>query len=130
VDDLAALAVAQGSREENAIIDAVGPETFAFRELVAAIGRIIDHRRLLVPTPPAVACGVARMLGRLVGDVMLTHDEIRGLMEELLYVEAAPAGATALTAWAREHREELGRRYASELARRRAPERGSPRRPR
>jgi len=40
-------------------------------------------------------------------------------MSDLLCVDAPPAGTTKLTAWAREHRDTLGRRYTSELARRR-----------
>ena len=34
VDDLAKLAVEQGRRDANTIIDAIGPETFTYRELV------------------------------------------------------------------------------------------------
>jgi NADH dehydrogenase len=52
--------------------------------------------------------------------VVLTRDEIRGLMEERLFVDAPPAGRTELSRWAREHRDRLGRAYASELARRRS----------
>jgi NADH dehydrogenase len=52
------------------------------------------------------------------GDVVITREEIRGLMEERLYVDAPPAGATPLTDWARRHSDSLGARYASELARR------------
>lgn len=62
----------------------------------------------------------AQGIGWAVRDVMLTRDEIEGLMAGLLYVEGAPpAGQTRLTDWAREHASELGVRYASELARRR-----------
>jgi NADH dehydrogenase len=121
VDDLAALAVEQGARQDDAVVEAIGPETFTFRELVRTIGRIIGRPRPLLHTPPSLAYGVARLLGSLLGDVVITRDEIRGLMAELLYVPAPPAGSTALTTWAREHRDELGHRYASELARRRRP---------
>ena len=40
-------------------------------------------------------------------------------MADLLYVQSPPAGETKLTDWAMEHRDTLGRKYASELARRR-----------
>lgn len=55
---------------------------------------------------------------RLAGDVLITREEIDGLMADLLYVNAAPAGQTRLTDWASEHADSLGRRYTSELARR------------
>ncbi len=119
VDDLAAVAVRQGGAHGNNTLQAIGPETFSFRELVRAIGRAIGRRRPVVPMPAGLAFAMASLLGPLVGDVVVTRDEIRGLMAGLLYVDARPAGTTALTAWAREHSSELGVRYASELARRR-----------
>jgi hypothetical protein len=62
---------------------------------------------------------VGKLIGKLFGDVMVTREEINGLMEDLLYVDSPPAGKTKLTDWAREHADSLGRRYTSELARRR-----------
>jgi hypothetical protein len=40
-------------------------------------------------------------------------------MRDLLYTESQPVGTTKLTEWAKAHAETLGRRYSSELARRR-----------
>lgn len=119
VDDLARLAVEQGDRRENAVIDAVGPETFTYRGLVKAIGEIIGARRPIVSVPPTIGYMAGRLVGLLMNDVLLTRDEIEGLMAGLLDVDSASAGTTRLTDWAREHAESLGRRYASELARRR-----------
>jgi hypothetical protein len=61
---------------------------------------------------------MARAIGWLVGDVVLTREEIRGLMEGLLYVDSEPTGRTRLSLWARQHAQTLGLEYASELARR------------
>ena len=55
----------------------------------------------------------------MVGDILITRDEIAGLMQDLLYTSSPPAGKTSLTAWSREHASTLGIHYASELARRR-----------
>jgi NADH dehydrogenase len=41
VDDLAELAVTQGNARKNVVIDAIGPETFSYRELVKSIGVMI-----------------------------------------------------------------------------------------
>ena len=119
VDDLAKLAVEQGEQRHNRIIQAIGPETFAYRELVQTIGEIIGRRRLVVGVPPRIGYLAGLMIGKLVGDVMITREEIKGLMTDLLCVDAPPAGETSLTQWAREHADRLGVRYASELARRR-----------
>jgi NADH dehydrogenase len=119
VDDLAKLAVEQGESEENGIIDAIGPETYTYRELVQQIGQIIGRQRPIVSVPPWLGYGVGAVLGKIVGDVIITREEIEGLMADLLYVDSPPAGDTKLTEWAKEHADTLGRRYASELARRR-----------
>ena len=118
VDDLAALAVEQGATRENVIVNAIGPETFSYRELVACIGEAIGRRRLILSVPPWFGYAMSRVVGKLVGDVIITRDEIKGLMAGLLCVDAPPAGKTALTAWVKANAETLGRTYASELARR------------
>jgi uncharacterized protein YbjT (DUF2867 family) len=119
VDDLAALAVEQEQASENVIINAIGPETFTYRDLVTTLGAIIGQRRPIVSVPPLAGYLVAWVIGRAVGDVVITRDEITGLMTDLLAVDAPPAGHTRLTDWARQHADQLGVRYASELARRR-----------
>ncbi len=118
VDDLAKLAVEQGEKRDQGIIDAIGPETFTYRSLVETIGEIIDRKRPVISVPPALGYWVATLIGKLVGDVFVTREEIDGLMADLLYVESPPAGTTKLTHWARQHAETLGKHYASELARR------------
>lgn len=118
VEDLAALAVEQGKKRANVIIDAIGPETFTYRELAKTIGEIIGVRRPILSMPPALAYLAGWKLGLLLGDVMITWPEVKGLMGDLLCTDSPPAGATRLTDWMREHRDTLGVRYASELARR------------
>jgi NADH dehydrogenase len=118
VDDLAGLAVEQGAGKENRVIEAIGPETFTYRELVERIASLLGLRRRILSIPPALGYRVARLLGPLVGDVIITREEIAGLMAGLLCVEAPPAGQTRLTDWVQTHRETLGRSYASELRRR------------
>lgn len=119
VGDLADLAVEAGQRRDNEIINAIGPEAFTYRELVQALARIIGHRRPMLPVPPWAGYCASRVLGTLLGDVIVTRDEITGLMDNLLYVDAPPAGKTKLTDWAKTYADELGRHYANELARRR-----------
>ncbi|NUQ37296.1 MAG: NAD(P)H-binding protein [Caldilineales bacterium] len=119
VDDLAALAVQLGGTEENAVINAIGPETFTYRELAATIARLIGVRRPLIPLPPAVGYAAGRLVGALMRDVTITREEIAGLMAGLLYVDTPPTGVTRLSDWIAAHADTLGRRYTSELARRR-----------
>jgi NADH dehydrogenase len=119
VEDLAELAVRHAAADDNVIVNAIGPETFTYRQLLEKIGELIGVKRTIISVPPGVGYWAARLLGLLVNDVILTRAEIEGLMANLLVVDSPPTGSTALTAWIREHRETLGRRYTSELARRR-----------
>lgn len=118
VDDLAEIAVRQGQIRQNGVIDAIGPETFTYRGLVETIGSIIGKRRPVISVPPAVGYAVGWLLGKLVGDVLITKEEVAGLMANLLCVDSPPAGATRLTDWARARASTLGLHYTSELARR------------
>jgi NADH dehydrogenase len=86
---------------------------------VETIGEIIGKKRLIIPVPPMVGYAAGWVIGKMVGDVMITREEIVGLMAELLYVQSPPTGSTRLTDWARERASSLGLRYTSELARRR-----------
>jgi uncharacterized protein YbjT (DUF2867 family) len=119
VDDLAEIAIDQGKGGQNTIINAIGPQTFTYRGLVERISDAIGVRRPIISVPPSVGYAVSAIIGRLVDDVLITREEIEGLMAGLLYVDSPPVGKTKLTDWAREHANWLGRRYASELARRR-----------
>ncbi len=118
VDDLAALAVEQGQGKENRIIDAIGPEAFTYRDLVTTIGHLIGKERPIFSVTPALGYAAGWLLGRLMGDILVTRDEIAGLMQGLLYTSSPPIGTTCLTDWVREHATTLGRYYASELRRR------------
>ena len=118
IDDLAELAFQWGSRNENIILDAIGPETFTYRELVQTIGQLIGARRLILSTPPMVGYWMGRLIGFLNNDVMITPQEIKGLMANLLYVDSPPAGQTRLTDWIKKHADTLGKHYTSELRRR------------
>jgi NADH dehydrogenase len=118
VDDLARLAVEQGQADANVIINAIGPESFTYRELAERIGQLIGKPRPVVSVPPWFGYNAGRLLGALVGDVMITREEIKGLMADLLHVDAPPTGTTVLTEWVQRHASSLGREYTSELARR------------
>jgi len=119
VDDLARLAVEQGAEREDRIIDAIGPETFTYRELVQKIGNIIGKSRPVISVPDSIGYIVGWFIGKIVGDVVITREEIEGLKANLLYTDSPPAGKTKLTEWATLNSNMLGMKYASELARRR-----------
>jgi NADH dehydrogenase len=118
VDDLAAAAVAKAVGNTNEVVNAIGPETFAYRQLVETTQRALGLKRLVVGVPPELGYWACRLIGLLMRDVVITREEIRGLMEGRLCVDAPPLGTTKLSEWIVEHRHVLGRRYTSEMARR------------
>jgi NADH dehydrogenase len=118
VYDLAELAVKHGEKEENSIINAIGPETFTYRELVQTIGKIIGRKKPIISVHPTLVYIAGRIISLVVNDVLVTREEIEGLMSNLLCVNSPPTGKTRLTDWIKEHAKSLGRQYTSELARR------------
>lgn len=118
VDDLAELAVEQGRKSENVIINAIGPETFTYRDLAKEIENAIGKRRPIVPVPPIKGYLLGKLVGFIHQDVTITYDEIRGLMANLLYADSPPTGKTKLSVWLKENAASVGLRYSNELKRR------------
>ncbi len=104
-------------KTKNLTLDAVGPETFTYDELVALLKRAVGSRARLLHIPPVVGLAIGRCLGWWMRDVVITREEIAGLMAGLLVSHEKPTCPTRLTDWLDEHAHELGRRYASELKR-------------
>jgi NADH dehydrogenase len=118
VDDLASAAIDKLTGDQNEIINAIGPETFTYRELVEVVRRTLDLRRPILSVPPELGYWACRMVGLSVDDVIITREEIRGLMEGRLFVDAPPLGTTKLTKWIQRQKDRLGYHYTSEMARR------------
>jgi len=116
-EDLAALTVVAGAGVENTIIDAVGPEVYTFNSLVRLLANTINSRVRIFHLPPKIALLLSKFGGLFVGDLILTQEEVDGLMANLLISAAPPTGQTSLRTWLNDHAELIGVRYASELKR-------------
>ena len=115
--DLAAQAVDAGALRESFVADAAGPETFTFEELLLLLAEAVGASVRMVYTPPSLGFALTRLVGLLLRDVVLTRDEVDGLMAGLLTYDGMPSGATRQNDWLKDSREGLGRRYVSELRR-------------
>jgi uncharacterized protein YbjT (DUF2867 family) len=118
VEDLADLCVRLGAERTDTVVDAIGPEWFTFEDLVGTIAEAVNARFRPLHLPAAAVAALLRGLSLLTRDVVLTRDEIDGLMAELVMVEGEATCPTALTGYLRENADRIGRRYQSELARR------------
>jgi uncharacterized protein YbjT (DUF2867 family) len=117
VDDLARICVRAAHGRGGVIMDAAGPDTMSFEELVRAIRDAVGRRTPILHEPPAAMAALARALGLVVRDVVLTADEIRGLTSGLLVSHQPALGHISFLEWLKEHGPTLGRAYANELDR-------------
>ena len=119
VDDVADLCLRLAATEEAVEIDAAGPETLTFNELVATVHHAVRSRALMTHMPARLVLGATRLLGLIVRDVVLTRDEITELTSSYLASESAREGTTPtrFSAWIEERRAEIGRHWSSELER-------------
>jgi uncharacterized protein YbjT (DUF2867 family) len=117
IEDLADLAVEAVYSKDTYVIDAVGPDSYTFKELVQMIGETIGAKRLLIPVPPRLALFAAQFLSLFVNDVILTPEEVDGLMANLLVSKEPARARTAFRDWLNSNCETIGVRYASELKR-------------
>jgi NADH dehydrogenase len=118
VDDLARICHEAMDGDAGQVIDAAGPETLAYRDLVDQIRTAVGSRSLVLPMPRFVVLAAARILGLLVRDVVLTRDEIRELTSSLLTShEPAARGQIRISEWIRDNADTIGRRWSSELHR-------------
>jgi len=117
IEDLADLAVEGVYNKENYVIDAVGPDSYSFKEFVKLIGERVGVQRPLISLPPRLALFAAQFLSLFVGDVILTPEEVDGLMAGLLVSKEPARGKLAFKDWLNNNKDIIGTQYASELAR-------------
>ena len=111
------IAVDLGHRDDNTVIDAVGPEVYTFNGLIHLIAQKIGSRAMIVHVKPGLALFIARLIGYMVKDVVITKDEIEGLMSNLLVSEGAPTRHTPLSWWLEQNAAGVGTKYISDLER-------------
>jgi uncharacterized protein YbjT (DUF2867 family) len=117
VEDMARIIAQAVDAPGNAVINAVGPETYTFEELVRLIVRSIRRSVRFVHVPASLAYLATLLAGWFLGDVVLTWEEYRGLTGNLLAPEGPASGSTRLSEWLSARKESVGKRYASEVAR-------------
>jgi NADH dehydrogenase len=117
VGDLAELALAAAGEPDDLVLDAVGPETYTFDELVLLVERSIGSRARLTHLHPTMAFSLSRVVGYFVRDVVLTWEEIAGLTANLLASSEPPRAGVRFSEWLTQHGKELGLEYASEMDR-------------
>ncbi len=120
-EDLAIQAVAADCQGESFIANAAGPDTFSFEALLRLLASSIGVRGTFLHTPPSVGLALTGLVGMLKRDVVLTCEEVDGLMAGLPTSREQPTGTTRLADLLGDNGDGLGRRYESVLRRNRHP---------
>lgn len=113
VGAVADIAVEQGTKTDDRTVDVAGPDVFPFEELIRLLVDRLSVRCRVVHTPPRLAYLGVRAFEVLLQDVILTRDEIRALMDELLVTDTLPRGTTRFGEWLSGHADEIGSEYTS-----------------
>jgi len=117
VEDVARIAADAGGSPESGIVDAVGPETFTYRELVEHIAAAVGSRARLVPLPEQAVAALGRTAGVPLRDTVVTAEELGALTASLLTSDEPPLGRVSFSEWVAGQADWLGREYHSELER-------------
>ncbi len=116
-EDVADIATWAAEQTDNVTVDAAGPDTIYFSEMVESIAIAVGRHPRFVYLSPRRAERAAALIGRLTGDVTLNRPELEGLMAELLVSHERPRGTRRLDNWLLANADAVGRHYASELDR-------------
>jgi NADH dehydrogenase len=119
VQDLAETVAAALALPSGAVVNAVGPESLTYAEMVRTVARGIGCRRPILPTPVCAGYLAGRLVGALNHDTVFTWEEVTALTRGLMDADPPRAGTRTLQDYVRSHAERLGRTYHSERARRR-----------
>ncbi len=117
VEDLAAIAVSSAAGTQSATIDAIGSETFTYLELLQLLARELDRKVALIHIHPDLGIFLGKLIGLFVNDVVLTRDELIGLMGNKLTSKQTPNGTTLFSEWISQNIDQIGSSYTSELNR-------------
>jgi NADH dehydrogenase len=117
VEDVAELSTWAAEQADNMTVDSAGPDIMTYTDLVEAIAIAVGRRPRFVYLSPSHTILAANVIGRIVKDVMLTRQELEGLMQELLVSHERPRGKRQLDNFLLTYADTLGLNYASELNR-------------
>lgn len=117
VEDIAEIAVSSMESENSETIDAIGSQTYTYKEFLQTIAKELDRNIIFIHVVPSFGIFLGKIISFFVKDVVLTKDELRGLMLNKLTSTQKPNGKTLFSKWLHENRDSVGLIYTSELSR-------------
>ena len=116
-EDVAEIATWAAGQADNVVVDAAGPEIITYAELVQSVAIALRRRPRILNLPSRLTLAAGHVVGLFVRDIVLTRQELEGLMQELLVSREEPRGKRRVDDWLLRSSDVLGRSYASELSR-------------
>lgn len=111
VEDVANICVDLGQTKEEKIVNAGGPDTLTFDELVRSIKKAVGSRALIAHVPITAVELAGNAIGFVLRDVLTTSEELRSTAEGLASFEGESPASTSFLAWVGANGNELGRTY-------------------
>jgi uncharacterized protein YbjT (DUF2867 family) len=116
-EDVAEIASWAAAQANNLTVDAAGPDIITYAELVHSVAIAVHRRPRILNLPTGLTLAAGDVVGVVMRDILLTKQELEGLMEELLVSKEEPRGTRRVDDWLLRDADVLGRSYASELGR-------------
>ena len=104
VEDTATICVDAAAGEDSVVLDAAGPETISYDELVRLVAAAVGSKARIVHWPARAVLALARATGAVRRDVLLTAEELAGLRASLLVSDVPPLGRASFTLLGRSER--------------------------
>lgn len=117
VEDVAKLALDAADTTDNIIVDATGPETYTFTDLVRLLRKRVGSNSRIVHASPKTSLALSKIFNLALRDIIITKEEIGGLMADTLVTYGPPTCETSFNKWSKENAHILGARYMNELNR-------------
>src|SRR5438477_11932939 len=95
-EDVAEIATWAAEQTDNVIVDAAGPDTVYYSEMVESIAIAVGRHPRFVYMSLRTSLPAAKLIGRIVKDEVLNQPELEGLMQELLVSHERPRGTRRL----------------------------------
>ncbi len=118
IDDFAQIIIEEAKLSDNRYINAIGPETYTYKMLCQTIMDILGIKKNIISVSPYIGYLAGKLISNMKGDVTITREEIKGLMDNLLYVDDLPMGNKKLSEYIQTNKDRIGKIYANELSRR------------
>ena len=112
-EDVADLCLEAARGPADTRLDAAGPDVFELEELVRRVRAAVRSRAAVVRARPGSTAALARALGAITRETVLTREELGALGDDLLTSDQPPLGTRRFADWLAESASRLGRSLAS-----------------